>query len=243
MKVSEEDVRKAAASFLGDYMQLPPMYSALKVDGKKLYDLARQGKEVERQPRKVRILEISVDWVELPRVGLTVTCSKGTYIRTLCYDLGQALGCGGCMEHLKRTRVERFKAEDSLTLSQIEALRDEDRIPEILIPVEAMFDGPKAYAGEAADHLVRNGNPVRTEDFSRILFAGQDGAEKAICGAAVGKAASAGPASPANAMEEILPKDGLLRVYTKDGGFLGVYEFDAKRDWWKPKKMFPGVTE
>ncbi len=243
VKVSEEEIRKAAAAFQGDYMQLPPMYSALKVDGKKLYDLARQGKEVERQPRKVRILEISVDWVELPRVGLTVTCSKGTYIRTLCYDLGQALGCGGCMEHLKRTRVERFKAEDSLTLSQIEALRDEDRIPEILIPVEAMFDGPKAYAGEAADHLVRNGNPVRTEDFSRILFAGQDGAEKAICGAAVGKAASAGPASPANAMEEILPKDGLLRVYTKDGGFLGVYEFDAKRDWWKPKKMFPGVTE
>lgn len=222
--VGENEIRRAAASFLGEYQQLPPMYSALKVDGKKLYDLARQGKEVERQPRSVQILEISVDWVELPRAGITVTCSKGTYIRTLCYDLGRMLGCGGCMEHLKRIRVERFLEKDSVTLSQIEKIRDEGRLSEIILPVEAMFDGPKAFAGEAADHLVRNGNPVKTEDFSRILLPDGDGGER-------------------EGETKDLPRRGLVRVYTSAGRFLGVYEFDEKRNWWKPKKMFPGVTE
>ena len=222
--VNEEEIRQAAASFQGDYMQMPPMYSAVKVDGKNPYDLARQGKEVERQPRKVRILEISVDWVNLPRAGITVTCSKGTYIRTLCYDLGRMLGCGGCMEHLKRIRVERFLVKESFTLSQIEKIRDEGRLCEIILPVEAMFDGPKAFAGEASDRLVRNGNPVKSEDFSRILLPEGEGGER-----------EAGP--------EELPHGELVRVYTKDGGFLGVYEFEEKKNWWKPKKMFPGVTE
>lgn len=222
--VGEEELRRAALSFLGEYRQLPPMYSAIKVGGKKLYDLARRGEVVERQPRSVRILEISVDWIELPRAKITVTCSKGTYIRTLCHDLGKALGCGGCMEHLKRTRVERFRAEDSLTLSQIEQIRDEERLPEIILPVEAMFDGPKAFATGAADHLARNGNPVKTEDFSRILVSDADGGER-------------------EGTAQDLPRRGLVRVYTSTGGFLGVYTFDETKNWWKPKKMFPGVSE
>ncbi len=81
-------------------MQIPPMYSALKVNGKKLYELARQGKEVEREARPVQILDIQIESIELPRVTFSVSCSKGTYIRTLCYDIGRKLDCGGCMESL-----------------------------------------------------------------------------------------------------------------------------------------------
>ena len=95
MRLEEAAVTEAVLGFKGDYDQIPPMYSALKVDGKKLYELARAGKEVERQARQVQILEIRVDKVELPRVWMTVTCSKGTYIRTLCHDIGGKLGCGG----------------------------------------------------------------------------------------------------------------------------------------------------
>ncbi|MDO5416298.1 MAG: tRNA pseudouridine(55) synthase TruB [Lachnospiraceae bacterium] len=207
--VTEEEVRRAAASFVGVYKQIPPMYSALKVDGKKLYELARAGKEVERQAREVQILELTVDWVDLPRAGITVTCSKGTYIRTLCYDIGRVLGCGGCMEHLKRTRVERFGCEESFTLAQIEQLRDEGRLDEIIVPIEEMFDGTKAIASEDGDKLVKNGNPVGPEDFASVY-----------------------PAP--------LPKEGLVRVYSSSREFLGVYEYDEGRNWWKPKKMFPG---
>ena len=106
-QLTEPAVRGAAESFVGPYMQVPPMYSALKVNGKKLYELARAGKEVERAARPVEIYDLQIDAVELPRVTMTVTCSKGTYIRTLCHDIGEKLGCGGCMEKLIRTRVDR----------------------------------------------------------------------------------------------------------------------------------------
>ena len=102
-QLTEPAVRGAAESFVGPYMQVPPMYSALKVNGKKLYELARAGKEVERAARPVEIYDLQIDAVELPRVMMTVTCSKGTYIRTLCHDIGEKLGCGGCMEELVRT--------------------------------------------------------------------------------------------------------------------------------------------
>lgn len=165
VEASEEEVRQKAASFVGDYDQIPPMYSALKVNGKKLYELAREGKEVERQPRKVQIYQLSIDWINLPRVGMTVTCSKGTYIRTLCHDLGQMLGCGGCMEKLKRIQVDKFCCQDSLTLSQIENFRDRDMLKEVIIPIEEIIDAPKAVAVKESDRLVLNGNPVTQKDF------------------------------------------------------------------------------
>ena len=108
VKVTEEAVRETVLSFVGDYMQIPPMYSALKVNGKKLCDLAREGKTVERQARPVKILTIDILDVTLPRVRMRVHCSKGTYIRTLCQDIGEKLGCGGCMESLLRTQVSEF---------------------------------------------------------------------------------------------------------------------------------------
>ena len=218
VNVSEEEVRRTAASFIGSQKQVPPMYSALKVEGKKLYELARAGKEVERPARDIQIDELTMNWIKLPRVGMTVTCSKGTYIRTLCYDLGKALGCGGCMEKLTRTRVERFLIQDSLTLSQIETLRDENRVEEIILPIEAMFDGPRAIANEAGNKKLINGNPVAAEDFAFILR--EDG--------------QAEPLAP-----EALPKTGLVRVYSADRKFLGLYEYEERRRFWKPKKMFP----
>lgn len=161
MALKPEQVREAVMAFLGDYEQVPPMYSALKVDGKKLCDLARAGKEVERKPRPVVIHEIEVESIELPRVTMSVTCSKGTYIRTLCYDIGRSLGCGGCMEQLTRTRSGRFGVEDSLTLDEIEALAKAGEIePHVLTVEEVLADYPAVHAKPEADGLVHNGNPV-----------------------------------------------------------------------------------
>lgn len=158
--LSEAEVRAAAESFLGPYLQVPPMYSALKVNGQKLCDLARQGKEVERQARPVEIYELTIESMELPRVTMTVTCSKGTYIRTLCHDIGGKLGCGGCMEKLVRTRVDRFMMEDSLTLSEVEALVREEKVLEAVVPVDQMFSKyPEFHSpGGELDKLLSNGN-------------------------------------------------------------------------------------
>ena len=163
--VSEEEVRKAAESFIGDYSQVPPMYSALKVDGKKLYELARAGKEVERAARPVKILSLVVTRIEIPRVWMQVSCSKGTYIRTLCSDIGEKLGCGGCMEALVRTQVERFVKEEAMTLDEIETARDEGTLTEKIIPIEEMFSAyPAAAVIPEADSLVKNGNPLKPEE-------------------------------------------------------------------------------
>ena len=109
--LTEEKVREAIEGFIGDYEQIPPMYSALKVNGKKLYELAREGKVIERKARPVKILDIQILEIDLPKVRMEVSCSKGTYIRTLCHDIGEKLGCGGCMESLIRTRVSTFRIE------------------------------------------------------------------------------------------------------------------------------------
>ena len=155
----EAQVKEAVLSFFGHYDQIPPMYSALKVDGKKLYELARAGKEVERKARPVEILDIHVDRIELPRVTMTVTCSKGTYIRTLCYDIGRKLGCGGCMESLLRTQVSGFCLKDSLTLTQIEELRDDGTLENHILAVDKVFsEYPALKMKQDFDRLVHNGN-------------------------------------------------------------------------------------
>ena len=166
---SEEDVREAVQSFTGSYDQIPPMYSALKINGKKLYDLARAGKEVERKARTVQIHEIRIEEIALPRVTMTVTCSKGTYIRTLCYDIGRKLGCGGCMEKLLRTRVERFTLEEAYTLSQIEKIREEGQLEEILTPVDRLFSQyPLFQAVSEAEKRLENGNPLLCEELTEV---------------------------------------------------------------------------
>ena len=157
--LDEATVTNAIYSFLGDYMQIPPMYSALKVNGKKLYELAREGVEVERKARPVKILDIQIKEMNLPRVQMSVTCSKGTYIRTLCHDIGEVLKCGACMEELIRTKVSRFDMKDALTLEQVSALKQDERLGEILIPIDEMFSEYEAVTlKEEFMSFVYNGN-------------------------------------------------------------------------------------
>ena len=159
--VSEEEVKNCLNSFLGDQLQIPPMYSALKVNGRKLYELAREGKEIERKPRPVTFYEITVEEVALPLVRFTVTCSKGTYIRTLCNDIGEKLGCGGAMENLIRTRVDRFQAEDALKLSEVEKLTREGNILSYIVSIEEMFSSLEEIHGPAEfDKMLKNGNSI-----------------------------------------------------------------------------------
>ena len=167
LEANEEQVKEAILSFVGEYDQIPPMYSALKVNGQKLCDLARAGKEVERKSRRVIIEEIEIEKMELPRVYMRVACSKGTYIRTLCHDIGQKLGCGGIMEKLERTRAGQFVLEEARTLSQIETIVKEGRVDEILISTDRAFDElPAAVVTDAGLLLVKNGNHLNAEHFA-----------------------------------------------------------------------------
>lgn len=158
--VKEAEVKTAILGFIGEYNQVPPMYSAIKVDGKKLYELAREGKEIERASRLVKINEIVIEKIDLPRIKLTVNCSKGTYIRTLCHDIGNVLGCGGCMEELVRTKSGSFHLNDSYRLDEIRDLRDKGLLEDIIIPVENMFSNyEKCIVKEEYSNLIYNGNP------------------------------------------------------------------------------------
>lgn len=216
VEVSEEEVREAIMSFVGPYDQIPPMYSALKVNGQKLCDLARAGKEVERKARPVEIYEIQIEEIYLPRVRMTVSCSKGTYIRTLCHDIGEKLKCHGCMESLLRTRVGQFQLKDSLTLAQVETYRDENRVSEIVMPVDQVFsDSPALKLTKEAAKLGYNGNP-----FSSTQALTEDGQ------------------TVDKSLEISLSSGKWFRVYDPERVFIGVYAYDSKRDQFRPEKMF-----
>lgn len=162
--VAEEQIRETVKGFLGEQMQVPPMYSALKVNGKKLYELAREGKVVERKARSVLFYGIQIQKIDLPLIKLTVTCSKGTYIRTLCNDIGEALGCGGCMESLVRTKVGRYTLEEAHTLAQVEEARDQGTLSDLIFPVEEVLgEYPQLICTKAGDRLLQNGNPLIQE--------------------------------------------------------------------------------
>ncbi len=159
--VTPEETEEVIRGFIGDYDQIPPMYSALKVNGKKLYELARQGKEIERKARRVHIDEIEIYSMELPKVLMRVACTKGTYIRTLCADIGESLKVGGVMEALKRTRVGNFSIDEAVTLSELEKIRDEGRLDSIIIPVERFFeDRRELLAKPEYDKALENGNCI-----------------------------------------------------------------------------------
>ncbi len=169
VQVTEEEVAEVIQGFVGACDQIPPMYSALKVNGKKLCDLARQGKTVERAARRVEINRIDLISVDLPRVTMAVTCSRGTYIRTLCHDIGQRLGCGACMEKLLRVMAAGFRVEDSLRLAEIERLRDEGSLEDRIVPVERMLAVyPAARIRPEADRAAYNGNPLEHSRVCRL---------------------------------------------------------------------------
>ena len=164
VSVTEEEVRQAIQSFVGTYDQVPPMYSALKVNGQKLCDLARAGITVERKSRPVTIHSITITKIELPEVEMVVHCSKGTYIRTLCEDIGLKLGTYGCMKSLLRTRVAHFTLENSYTLEQISQLVENNEIAPVIMQVDGLFEHyPAVSCPESAEKLIRNGNRIPLE--------------------------------------------------------------------------------
>ena len=164
--VTREDVQAALQRFLGPIEQIPPMYSAIKIGGQKLYELARRGKEVERKPRSITIHELELLEGEGTEFTIRVRCSKGTYVRTLCHDLGSALGCGGCMSSLRRTRAGSFTLSQAVTMQQVLDFAAEHDPQELLMPVDAVFSvHPPLIVtlGQAA--RLKNGAQVRDWQF------------------------------------------------------------------------------
>ena len=173
--ISRDKLKECIMSFVGKIEQIPPMYSAIKVDGKKLYELAREGKEIERKPRHVELTDISIKSIEYPYVTFSVACSKGTYIRSLCRDIGEKLGCGATMEHLLRTRVSTFELCGAMKLDEIRALYDAGRIDERILPVEKVFeDLPVRTVSIEAKKKIDNGNPLGINDFTEAVDEGTD---------------------------------------------------------------------
>lgn len=208
--VSAVQIMEAVKSFEGEYEQIPPMYSALKVNGKKLYELAREGIEVERKKRKVKILSININELnlddEVKTVTFTVECSKGTYIRSLCDDIGKKLGCGACMQHLTRTNVGGFGLHDSLTLSEIEKLVQNDEIKQYIMQVDEIFKNLKRV--------------TVLEKFDKLIYNGNKFSEEAV---------TANEALDYTGMEDV-------RVYDEKGNFIGIYRYG--NGVFSPVKMF-----
>lgn len=214
--IGEEELRAILPTFLGTYLQVPPMYSAIKVEGKKLYELAREGKTIERQSRPVTIYKISLDSVLLDANGrlqeaeLTVTCGKGTYIRSLCRDIGEALGSCACMKSLIRTRSGDCFLKDSLTLSEVERLRDENQLAQHIVTVEEVFAKCRSFQMKPEwDKMLWNGNQVFS---SNCIVCEKEAAES-----------------------EEMPQMW-YRAYDSTGRFLAVYEKTGQK--FVPVKMF-----
>lgn len=207
-QLSEETVRHAIMQFVGDYDQIPPMYSALKVNGKKLCDLARAGVEVERKARPVTIFSIEIEQMYLPYVTMQVHCSKGTYIRTLCADIGEVLGTGACMESLVRTRVSAFTLEEAHTLAEIEQMRDDGTLDDLILPVDCVFTGrPKCKVLPEAFRFLQNGNRLRDANFEKK------------------------PEGITEDTDQILVYDPMDRFYA-------VYQYEKETQDYKVRKMF-----
>ncbi len=243
VEVSEEQVRAAVLSFVGDYDQVPPMYSALKVNGKKLYELAREGKEVERQARQVKILEIEILEIQLPVVKMRVACSKGTYIRTLCADIGEKLGCGGTMKSLVRTRVSEFTLENAVTLGELQAMKDAAKM---LCDETAVRDGRTAAGSGGASvggAEIRPDSSTNEAWYDRVILPVD------MCFAECPKLhvqekwrkllENGNSFYPNQTAEgKTYPEEKWVRVYREDESFAGIYAYDKIRRWYKPVKMF-----
>ena len=209
VSATKEDVEKALESFRGEIMQLPPMYSAIQINGKRLYDLARQGIEIEREKRPVTITELNLlsadDTQHIYQID--VACSKGTYIRTLCADIGEALGCGATMTALRRTEAAGFSIADSITLEEAEKLSEEGTLTERLLPIRTVFESlPALHLAGRQQTLFHNGVKL---DLARL-----------------------------NEMKTMQGYTGDIRVMGEDDVFLGISVADWENGELKMKKLF-----
>ena len=205
VNVSGEEVKRAVCSFEGVTEQIPPMYSALKVNGKKLVDLARKGIEVERKPRKVEFSGIRILDLTLPEVTFEVTCSHGAYIRTLCHDIGKLLGCGGCMKTLLRTRVEEFVLEEALKLQQI-AERVENGDTSFVIGIDHFYRQlPAVRVKETFFTPALNGRNIPPDQYRK----------------------ESDPPSEEGQAGTIF-QNARVRLHAPDGNLIGIYRYDRK---------------
>lgn len=240
----------AASSFTGEIEQIPPMYSAVKVNGKRLYDMARKGITVERKPRRITIYSLQIEEVNLPLVRLRVRCSKGTYIRTLCEDLGNALGTGAAMQSLLRTRVGQFTLDEALTLDEVEriAKTESEKLPGLIQPVDSFFaDLPAAECTDEALRLLKNGNVLTVREI-RFLEQDEDPLVRPAAGAGgpdnaerdlqddAGTGSAGSPDFKSSGREEtrtslpgIGPREQVIRMYDKEGRFFGLYRSGPDR--------------
>jgi len=188
VRVNREQLQASLEGFRGDILQVPPMYSAIKINGKKLYELARKGREVERPARPVTIKALELlDEQGDSLYTIRVRCSKGTYIRTLCHDIGQSLGCGGCMASLRRTMAAGFTLADAVTLEQVQQTEDSAAL---LMPVDSLFqDRKKLVVAPPAEKKIRNGMTAVMPELApgEYRVYSQDGIFLALCRAQGGK--------------------------------------------------------
>ncbi len=208
---TEGGITDVIKSFIGGYDQIPPMYSAKKIDGQKLYDLARSGKVVERKPVFVDIYDIGILSVDIPYVKIRVHCGKGTYIRSLIDDIGKKLGCGAAMSSLIRTRVGEYDREHAYKLSEIEEAVATDKISDVIVGLEEIFaDLRDIRTDQELSKLLHNGNVISGRSIRRIV---KD--------------------------SNIEAGDGTrFRMYDDKGVFIGVYEYVKDKDNFRPYRMF-----
>ena len=158
----EGAVRRAVNSFVGDIEQIPPMYSAIKIGGKKLYELARKGQSVERAPRKITVSSIEIIGREGGDYLLKIACSKGTYVRTLCNDIGASLGCGACMSSLRRISAGAFSVESAHSIDEVENAANEGQLVDITLPVDTLFLAlPELKVPESTANRLKTGNIIK----------------------------------------------------------------------------------
>lgn len=228
--IEEKQLREIIYSFIGEYEQIPPMYSALKVNGKKLYELARQGKVVERQPRTVHIDEIEILEISLPLIKMRVACSKGTYIRTLCDDIGKKAGCGGAMKSLIRSRVGSFKIEDALKLDKVEELVRSNAIEDSIIKIDSMFpELAKSSVKPEYNKLLINGNCLELKMVD-ITEKSDDSGDSTACNSLSGV--------DRLSIDTSLNDGVRLRIYDAQETFYGIYRFQKETMVLSPVKMF-----
>ncbi len=208
VECTDDEIRNAVMSFVGGYDQLPPMYSALKVNGRKLCDIARAGGSVERKTRHVDIHSVVIKDIDGDKVTMTIECGKGTYIRSLCRDIGEKLGCGAAMEHLVRTRSGDFYIDKAYKLSEIEAAVKNGSIEELVLPTETFFMDIPAYKVKPEMAVaIDNGNMLPPESFDASGTREPKGGDR-------------------------------IRVIDDHGNFVAVYAYKLNRRAFVPEKMF-----
>lgn len=228
--VGEQELRDVLPTFLGEQEQIPPMYSAIKVEGKKLYELAREGKVIERKGRPIVVHDIVLHSVELDEQGhlfeaeITVICGKGTYIRSLCRDIGKALGTCACMKSLLRTRSGSCFLKDSLKLSEVEVLRDNGTLEQHVVSVEKVFEDCKAFQMKPEwDKLLLNGNHIMEQDCEVVKAVENNNSTVVEYDSNIEISESEFPVN-------------WYRAYDSTGRFLGLYEKTGVK--FVPVKMF-----